>query len=180
MRKISISFLLICLSLATVGKAQTVSDKTDAMAIAIGQLQHAIGKWSVTTEFLNPDGSIARTVKGAYQFSWVITDRVVRGESEIPELKLRSAILFYVNEKRQVIEMVSVGGDGFLWVMTGAAGSEARTTQPFPTADGKTSQLRFTRYNVKPDSFESRMEYTTDGGKTWLPGNHQQFNRSSP
>jgi hypothetical protein len=63
--------------------------------------------------------------------------------------------------------------------MTGPLGSETRTTRPFTSADGGESQLRFTRYNVKPDSFESRMEYTSDGGETWLPGNHQVFTRNT-
>ncbi len=40
--------------------------------------------------------------------------------------------------------------------------------------------LRFTRFNVAADSFESRMEYTDDDGETWKPGNHQTFHRASP
>jgi hypothetical protein len=102
---------------------------------------------------------------------------VLSGYSDVPQKKQRSAILFYVNEKKKSIEMVSVGGDGKLWIMTGAVGDEVRSTQPFRTTDGKESQLRFTRYNVTPDRFESKMEYTLDGGKTWLPGNHQIFTR---
>ena len=38
-------------------------------------------------------------------------------------------------------------------------------------------RLRFTRYNVTPDRFESRMDYSTDGGATWTQGNHQVFVR---
>ncbi len=148
------------------------------MSKAVEQLRHALGDWSVTTEFLNEDGSVAKAVQGTYRFNWVMPDRVLSGQSEIPELKQRAGILFYVNEKRLTVEMVSVGADGRLWTMTGAAGEEVRTTPPFQGADGKESQLRFTRYNVKPDSFESKMEYTRDGGKTWLPGNHQVFRRS--
>ncbi len=62
--------------------------------------------------------------------------------------------------------------------MTEAADDETRTTPPFRSAEGKQTQLRFTRYSVKPDSFESKMEYTTDSGKKWLPGNHQVFRRA--
>jgi len=73
--------------------------------------------------------------------------------------------------------MASVGMDGRLWVMTGPIGGETRTTPPFPTAAGKESQLRFTREKVQPDRFESRMDYTEDGGRSWKPGNHQVFRR---
>lgn len=148
------------------------------LAMAVEQLRHAQGTWSVTTEFLNEDGSVAKVVQGTYRFTWVIPDRVAAGQSEIPELEQISGILFYVNEKKLSIEMVSVGRDGSLWTMTGAAGDEVRLSQPFRAADGKESQLRFTRYNVSPGRFESRMEYTSDGGKTWLPGNHQVFVRA--
>jgi hypothetical protein len=73
--------------------------------------------------------------------------------------------------------MVSVGGDGRLWIMTGPLGGETRTTEEFNTAGG-TGQRRFARYNVTGDAFESRIEYSDDGGATWKPGNHQTFLRS--
>lgn len=176
--KLQTLLFMILIALPASVAAQSATDKSGEFAKSVEELRQARGTWSVTTEFLKPDGSVARTVKGTYRFDWVIPDRLLSGQSDIPELKKQDAILFYVNERRKIIEMVSVGADGNLWVMTGVAGSDTRMTKPFPTADGKTSQLRFTRYNVKPDSFESKMEYTEGGGKTWLPGNHQVFRRS--
>ncbi|MGA9572654.1 MAG: hypothetical protein WBS20_01770 [Lysobacterales bacterium] len=169
---LGLSFSLAC----TIAQA---GDDAEALQKSVEQLRTSIGRWDVTTEFLNADGSVAKAVSGNYAFSWVIADRVVSGESEIPELKLVSAILFYVNEAKQLIEMVSVGADGKLWVMTGELGGEVRTTKEFKTASGGTGQLRFTRYNVQADSFESKMEYTEDGGESWLPGNHQVFQRAA-
>lgn len=156
-----------------------LAQQPDSLALqrSIDELRSSIGKWSVVTEFLNPDGTVAQSVTGTYQFSWVVPDRVVTGESRIPEMRQASGILFYINEAKRHIEMVSVGPDGALWIMTGPLGGNHRLTQEFPTRDGGTGQLRFTRYNVSPNAFESRMEYTSDGGKTWTPGNHQQFQR---
>lgn len=142
------------------------------------QLRSSVGRWDVVTEFLNEDGSVAKAAAGTYAFSWVVPDRVVAGRSDIPELDQTAGILFYVNEKKALIEMVSVGADGRLWIMTGPLGGEERLSQEFPTTDGGTLRLRFTRYNIAADSFESRMEYTQDGGKTWKPGNHQVFRRA--
>jgi hypothetical protein len=52
---------------------------------------------------------------------------VMRGVQAVAYwLKQAAGILFYVNETRRHIEMVSVGGDGKLWVMTGSPGMEAR------------------------------------------------------
>ena len=149
-----------------------------ALDHSIEQLRHAIGKWEVVTEFLNPDGTVARAARGSYEFDWVMPDRVARGVSEIPELKQRSAILFYVNAAAKTIEMTSVGADGQLFVMTGPLGGETRETS-FAGPDGRRVQLRFTRSNVTTNRFESRMERSIDGGATWQPGNHQIFQRAA-
>ncbi len=149
----------------------------EALELSLEQLRTSVGKWSVVTEFLNEDGSVAREVPGTYEFSWVVPDRVVSGKSEIPQMQRTSAILFYINENKRQIEMAAVGADGMLWIMTGALGDEVRFSQEYKAGNGGTGQLRFTRYNVSADAFESKMEYTDDGGKTWKPGNHQQFSR---
>ena len=150
----------------------------EALAAGVAQLRHVIGLWNVTTTQYAEDGSIAGTMPGTYRFEWVVPDRVISGRSDIPEQGLASGILFYVRERRATIEMASVGADGHLWVMTGPVDGESRTTPPTPLADGGTMQLRFTRFNVDADRFESKMEVSLDGGKTWKPGNHQIFTRA--
>lgn len=148
-----------------------------ALDVSIQELRDSHGAWVVTTEFLAEDGSISKTAQGSYEFDWVVPDRVMQGLTSIPELDMSSAILFYVRESDSTIEMVSVGKDGKLWIMTGPAGGDTRYTQPFPTQAGGEGQLRFTRYNVTNEGFESRMEWTQDGGETWVQGNHQVFRR---
>lgn len=148
----------------------------DSLARGVEQLRQAIGDWSATTEFLREDGTAARTVEGTYSFRWVVPDRVISGVSEIPALEQRSAIMFYVSDTKGVIEMVSVGADGDLWVMTGPIAGETRTTLPKTMPDGTVLELRFTRFEVTADSFRSRMEYRAGGGE-WKPGNRQAFQR---
>lgn len=149
------------------------------LALSEKELADSIGVWQVTTEFLNADGSVAKVVAGSYAFEWVVPKRVVMGKTAIPELDMAAGILFYINEAEQLIEMVSVGKDGKLWVMAGPLGQNYRTTIPFAGPEGKERQLRFTRYNVTSSGFESNMEYSDDGGSTWAPGNHQVFKRES-
>lgn len=144
---------------------------------AVAQLRSTRGAWDVTTEFLKPDGSTARTAKGTYVFDWVVEDRVLKGESAIPELETKAGILFSIDEAAGQIVMASVGRDGHLWVMTGPADGETRTTPDTTMPNGSTMRLRFTRFNVTPDRFESRMEVSGDGGASWQPGNHQVFVR---
>lgn len=172
-RRFSASLALIFAPIA--GEAM---ENAAALAEGVAQLRQSVGLWNVTTTQYKEDGSIAQTIEGTYQFEWVVPDRVITGRSNIPALGQTSGILFYVNERRSTIEMVSVGADGHLWVMTGAAGDETRTTPPTPLADGRKMQLRFTRFNVESDRFESRMEMSFDGGENWRPGNHQRFVRA--
>jgi hypothetical protein len=105
---------------------------------ALAQLRHVVGAWEVRTEFLNEDGGVARAVDGSYEFAWVIPDSIIRGVSRIPALDQVSAILFYLRPASRQVEMVSVGPDGRLWVMTGPDDAEERSrpTCPPRTAAG--------------------------------------------
>lgn len=154
-----------------------VANEAAPLDLSTQELRDSVGGWSVVTEFLDDEGAVLQTSEGSYHFEWVVPDRVLRGKSSIPDMDMNSAILFYISESREVIEMVSVGKDGKLWVMTGELGGDTRYTQMFETQSGGEAQLRFTRYNVVPEGFESKMEYSDDGGATWKQGNHQLFRR---
>ncbi len=157
--------------------AADVATVDTALQTSVEELRHAIGRWRTVTEFLKPDGSLARAVEGTYEFAWVVPDRVVSGKSDIPALQQTAAILFFINEQARQIIMLSVAADGKLWTMTGPLGGDQRTSQEFATAAGGKVRLRFTRFNVAADAFDSRMETTDDGGRTWKPGNRQCFVR---
>lgn len=173
----NIVWLIMGCGAAAVTQAQTPVDSA-AVRHSVEELRGSIGRWNVTTEFLGPDGAVARTVEGTYEFAWIVPDRVVAGRSAQPALGQASGILFYLNAARGLIEMVSVGPDGQLWIMTGPLGGNRRSSQEYTDSSGGTGQLRFTRFNVTSDRFESRMEYTADGGRSWKPGNHQVFQRA--
>jgi hypothetical protein len=168
---------MVILGLTQPVRAQ-VQAPDEALAASVEEIRHSIGRWNVVTEFLNEDGTVARVVDGTYEFSWVVPDRVASGKTETPELQRAAGILFYIRASKHEIEMVSVAADGRLWVMTGPLGGSERFTQEYETTDGGKGRLRFTRFNVSPDAFESKMDYTEDGGRTWKPGNHQQFRRA--
>jgi len=158
--------------------AQASSSSSTSASSASAQLRHVVGTWDVTTEFLRDDGSTAGSFEGTYAFQWVVPGKVVSGVTTMPAINQTAAMMFYHRPSTGEIEMVSVGQDGQLWVMTGSDTSEVRETPVVAMGDGSTITLRFTRFNVMADSFESRMERSSDGGKTWLPGNHQLFRRA--
>lgn len=178
MRLFTIIAALLAFGAAPPLAAQPAPPPEPASA-AVEQLRHAIGLWNVETEFVAADGGVARTLTGQYRFGWVVPDRVVSGMSTIPELNQASAILFFVRPGRSEIEMASVGADGHLWRMIGPDDGETRTTPNTVMVDGSTLMLRFTRYDVTPGSFRSRMERSADGGQTWSLGNRQHFVRAA-
>ncbi len=171
--------LAVLLSLLVLSFAEASETGPPGFETAVQQLRSAVGLWDVETTQFADDGAVARVACGTYQFDWVVPDRVLAGRSSIPDWEQTSGILFYVNERRSTIEMASVGADGHLWVMAGPAGGETRTTPPTRLADGSTMQLRFTRFNVTADRFESRMDVSADGGTRWKPGNRQVFRRAA-
>lgn len=170
--------VIALVSLASLVRAEPVPDEK-AMESSKEELRHSIGRWDVVTDILKEDGSIMASTKGTYEFYWIVPDHVAAGKSETESMSLASGILFYIKEKEGEIEMTSVGTGGKLWIMTGPLGGNVRSTPEYKDPAGGTLRLRFTRYNVKPDSFESKMEVTRDGGKTWKPGNHQRFVRAA-
>jgi len=172
-------FATALFSLLAVPFADASEIEASSLSSAVQQLRHSVGVWNVTTTQFDDQGEVARVGSGTYRFDWVVPDRVLSGRSDMAEWKQSAGILFYVNPERSTIEMTSVGPDGQLWVMTGPAGGETRTTAPTALPDGRKIQLRFTRFNVSADCFESRMEASYDGGVSWRPGNHQSFKRAS-
>ena len=176
----AIALLGVCSPLSAQEPSKPNSLSVSEPGLAIAQLRHVVGGWDVTTEFLQLDGSVAASFEGTYHFEWVVPDAVVRGVSTIPKLNQTSAILFYVRPSQNEIEMVAVGKDGQLWTMTGKDTEETRETPLVSMPDGSSLKLRFTRYNVTQDGFESQMEASTDGGETWVRGNHQVFVRQEP
>ncbi|MEZ5708973.1 MAG: hypothetical protein R3E02_06250 [Blastomonas sp.] len=181
--RISRSFLAIPLAWALLGTSVVSAQDAKAEAStaqispALEQLRHVVGEWDVTTTFIGEDGAPSAPYEGHYSFEWVIEDAVLQGVSDIPALSLRSAITFYLRPSAGQIEMISVGQDGIPWTMTGDVNSEVRETANRPMSDGSTLKLRFIRFNVEQDRFESRMERSLDGGETWQRANHQVFTR---
>lgn len=166
-------------SLLAVPLAEASEIESPSLSSAVQQLRHSVGLWNVTTTQFDDKGEVARIASGTYRFDWVVPDRVLSGRADMAEWKQSAGMLFYVNPERSTIEMTSVGPDGQLWVMTGPAGGETRVTPPTALPDGRKVQLRFTRFNVSANSFESRMEASYDGGASWRPGNHQSFKRAA-
>ena len=181
MFRTSLVIAFLCLFLAGSPQASALTrddpDFDRPVALAIEQLRHIVGNWKVETDFFGPDSKLLGTYTGRYEFRWVVEDKIVSGHSELPQLQQKSAILFFHRLNTREVEMISVGSDGRPWRMIGPDDSEVRTTANTPMPNGTKLMLRFTRHNIEQDSFQSTMESSDDGGKTWHLGNRQRFKR---
>lgn len=64
-------FVVVCLIAIPAGvAAQAASTTPDAAALhhSVEQLRTSIGRWHTVTRFLDPEGSVARSVEGTYEF----------------------------------------------------------------------------------------------------------------
>jgi hypothetical protein len=166
------------LSLFVIPASEAGEMAPPALDGAVEELRQAVGRWNVTTTRFQDNGAVAGVASGICQFDWVVPDRVLAGRSSIPDWKQSAALLFYLNERKSTIEMASVDADGQLTVMAGAAGADTRATASVKLADGRRMLQRYTRYAVGPDRFESRLETSYDGGRTWKPDLHQLYVRA--
>jgi hypothetical protein len=62
-------FLMGAAALAVGPSAEARDGPTSA---AVAELRHVIGQWAVRTDLLNPNGSVARSADGYYDFEWVV------------------------------------------------------------------------------------------------------------
>jgi len=168
------AFLLSFLVLPAAGAAELAPP---ALATAVQQLRQAAGRWNVTTTRYADNGAVAAVATGTWSFDWVVPDRVLTGRAVIPDWNQSAGMLFYLNQRMYTLEMAQVGADGQLLVMTGAAGTETRTTEEIPLPDGRHMMQRHTRFKVTPNRFEAKLETSYDGGQSWKPGMHQLFVR---
>ena len=145
---------------------------------AVQQLRQAAGRWNVTTTRFAENGAVAAVATGTWTFDWIVPDRVLSGRSAIPDWNQSAAVLYYLNERMETLELAQVGSDGQLLVMSGPAGAESRTSSPVALPDGRRMMQRHTRYDVSADRFEARVERSFDGGASWKPGYHQVFVRA--
>ena len=142
------------------------------------RLDYAIGSWVSKTESLNQRGEVVRTSFSEDQRRFVIEDRIV----EITGLLRASGKAFraweYYDERSGKYSLTSINRDGRLMTMSGDLEGEFQwTTEPMENPNGGTLMVRFTHYDIEPDSFKALGEISRDGGETWTAFSRQTLTR---
>lgn len=144
---------------------------------AVQRLRQLHGRWQFQTEYLNAAGEVTGRTSGTEEVEWLVEDRVLGMTSRLDGDRVGSRAMWFYDRTTLEFTLVSVNGStGELWVLGGDLDQwqiRSRVTPP------GSAQIRFTHYDVEQDSWRALMEYSTDGGDTWLPGFRQVFSRVS-
>lgn len=142
------------------------------------RLDYAIGKWVSKTEGLNQRGEVVRTSYSEDQRRFVIDDRIVEISGVMRESGNAFRAWEYYDERTGKYSLTSINSKGQVMTMSGGLEGEFRwTSEEQKRPDGSSFLMRFTHYDIQPDSFKALGEYSKDGGKTWIPFSRQHLTR---
>ena len=149
----------------------------DVPAAARERLEHALGRWHVRADFYDSQANVVRTVEWENEAHYVIEGRLVLLTHDAPSLGMLSKTFLYYGQDDGKLHLVDVNQNGDLWLLSGDQDGSVIRSQPKKRADGHEIVIRFTHENVEPDSYEARMDYSLDNGKTWRLSQRQYLTR---
>lgn len=142
------------------------------------RLDYTVGHWVSKTEGLNQRGEVVRTSYSEDQRRFVIDDRVVEISGVMRESGTAFRAWEYYDERTGKYSLTSISREGRLVTMSGDLGGEFQwASEPVERPDGSSFALRFTHYDIEPDSFKALGEYSRDGGRTWIAYSRQTLTR---
>lgn len=147
---------------------------------ARSRLNYAIGIWDSKTESLDRDGNVIKTTHSESERKFVIEDRVVEIAGVLKESGKTFRAWEYYDVESGKYTLTSIDRKGRLFTMSGDLGEEFQwTSEPQKRPDGSSFAMRFTHYDIEPDSFTALGEISRDGGKTWRAFTRQSMTRRS-
>lgn len=158
-----------------------MNEPKSANSDAPEQLTHwnkMIGSWTTTEEGLKPDGSGWTPSKGAlWNFHWAMDGWAIRDEYFSPPL----ATKIDDPNKRQIGTNIRIyNKDKNEWIMAWLTKAGQRVDVYSAESDGEkivmytppltegAKHRRITFFDMRQNSFEWKMEYSTDGKTNWL------------
>ena len=154
--------------LAMPAYGQTSQEETPFPEEARRRLDYTVGSWVSKTESLDKNGKVVRTTYSETERRFVIDDRVVEISGVTKETGQSFRAWEYYDVEKGLYTLTSIDREGRLFTMSGELGEEFRwTSENRKRADGSSFAMRFTHYDIEPDSFTALGEISGDGGRTW-------------
>lgn len=142
-------------------------------------LDYEIGLWDSRWERLDAEGNVTVSFTGTEHFEWYLGDKVVQLTTRIPELDQMSKSLRFFSPREQRIVFWAVDSNSDHWTMHQDVESGIIHSLPTPTAAGGEMTLRFTTTRKTADAFDVAMDYSLDGGDSWVRGMRQYLTRAA-
>lgn len=165
------------LVLALISAAGPATAQDDVLPdVARERLEYAIGEWDIVGERIRRDGSVGEVTEGGQVATWLVPGKIVQMADRDPNGGGRSWWVYDV--AAEAWTLLSIGVEqGAVWVLKGNLDEWVITSEPRMRPDGSSVIIRFTHYDIEPDSFRALQEVSRDDGETWTAVFRQTLTR---
>ncbi|MEM7050783.1 MAG: DUF1579 family protein [Acidobacteriota bacterium] len=139
----------------------------------MGQFAPLVGDWDCTLEQLQQDGSYAPR-KATWKFWYILDGHALMDEwrATLPDGSPMAGInIRHYNPESKTFEARWLPTNGLEWKTYPSRFEDGQfiMTGKSTTPSGQEGDMRVTFYDMKKDTFRWKMDWSTDGGKTWTP-----------
>lgn len=167
----------LCLSVFT-PRTSAQAQAAPLPEVAIERLEYAIGEWDIRSENLDVSGAVTGTTESGQIATWLVPGRIVQMRDRDSDGSGGGRSWWVYDARANAWTLVSIGvDDGSVWVLKGNLAEWRITSEPRDRPNGGQAMIRFTHYDIEPDSFWALMELSLDLGKTWTPRYRQHLTR---
>ncbi|MEZ5330605.1 MAG: hypothetical protein R2991_00830 [Thermoanaerobaculia bacterium] len=146
---------------------------------AVRRMEHVLGRWESTWEWVDAEGTVVYVEHGTETGRWALEGRLLELTTEIEGRDGPSKGWMFWNAPAERFQLVSVGWDGDLWILSGGLEEYVIASEPKAMPDGKTLQIRFTHGEAGPDTLTAVMEMRGSSEEPWTVRVRQTMVRSS-
>ena len=142
-------------------------------------LKHRVGIWDSRWEFVDGDGNVTREILGVESSKLILGDKVVEGNTTIPEIDFVGKSFNYFHPIKKVLFFFSISETGDHWILTEEVGSGLMVSEPHLESGGGTRIIRFKTLSKTPTAVDVLREDSLDGGETWKPVFYQYLRKQN-
>lgn len=171
-------WIMAALWIAGTARAQ-VAPEEPLPGEARKRLDTIVGEWESRWDWVDETGKVVYTEKGTEKAAFLIQDRVVEMTTTIVDRPAPTKAWMFFSTAEKKFYLVSVSREGDLWTFTGGLDKFVITSLPRTMPDGRQLMIRFSHDEVSHDQLGAVMEFSYDGGETWMVRCRQTLNRKA-
>jgi hypothetical protein len=187
-------FMFICLLAALIAAGATADDATQTDTVdrqqtppmgpppEMKEISWLVGDWNVTMKSgMDPDTTTWTESQGTCTYKYVLGGAAMQFEykGEAMGMPFEGMAVQCFDRETGMWQMSWTDNmSGRLSLYTGKRADHATVVIGEDIYNGQTYITRITSYNETSDAFDWKMEYSTDGGQTFLPSARAKYTRT--